>query len=565
MSSTIKCHYEVLSVPRDANNEDLKKAYRKLALKYHPDKNPDNVEEATREFRLVQQAYEVLSDPQERAWYDKHREAILRGGLGRGDKYEDNSLDVFQYFNSACYKGFGDDAEGFYAVYSKVFHTLAEEDYPFMEDKDSDYEIPEFGNSESSYEEVVQPFYDYWTSYCTAKSYVWEEKYDTREAPDRWTRRKMEAENKKQRDAAKKERNEEIRALVAYVRKRDKRVQAHRKRLEERAAEIARKTKEQQEKELLERKKRMENYQETGWSAMSALEDDLRQLEASVDEHFGGERDDDGGGEGVPGEGDDVPMEEEEEEDYYDDLFCIACNKAFKSDKAYANHEKSKKHKDLVAILKAHMEQEEEVLGEMADGIQLADDIDLNDSYTQDSKQKLSKKQKKKRKQQKQQQEEEEEDMGKLEGRLGDVDIGTEDTPDSSTASQKHKTKEKPSGDTSEECTASRVEGDVGGAPGEKEPSDVTPAGTSHTDSCHGDDSVTENTPTEESHPDRRKPSNSKPKEVFKCNVCGGQFGTRNKLFTHIKEQGHALRVTDSTEEPRERPGGKKNKKKGKR
>lgn len=44
------------------------------------DKNPDNVEEATAEFRLVQQAYEVLSDPQERAWYDKHREAILRGG-----------------------------------------------------------------------------------------------------------------------------------------------------------------------------------------------------------------------------------------------------------------------------------------------------------------------------------------------------------------------------------------------------------------------------------------------------------------------------------------------------
>ena len=45
------------------------------------DKNPDRAEECTREFHLIQQAYEVLIDPQERAWYDKHREAILRGGM----------------------------------------------------------------------------------------------------------------------------------------------------------------------------------------------------------------------------------------------------------------------------------------------------------------------------------------------------------------------------------------------------------------------------------------------------------------------------------------------------
>lgn len=47
-----------------------------------PDKNPDSREQATKEFLLVQQAYEVLVDPQERAWYDKHRESILRGGYG---------------------------------------------------------------------------------------------------------------------------------------------------------------------------------------------------------------------------------------------------------------------------------------------------------------------------------------------------------------------------------------------------------------------------------------------------------------------------------------------------
>lgn len=64
----------------------------------------------------------------------------------------------------------------------------------------------------------MKPFYDHWESYCTAKSYVWVEKYDTREAPDRRVRRLMEAENKKLRDAAKKERNEEIRVInLKYV------------------------------------------------------------------------------------------------------------------------------------------------------------------------------------------------------------------------------------------------------------------------------------------------------------------------------------------------------------
>lgn len=64
----MQCYYDLLEVDRNADDDTIKKNYRKLALKFHPDKNIDNEEEAKKLFQLIQQAYEVLSDPQERAW-----------------------------------------------------------------------------------------------------------------------------------------------------------------------------------------------------------------------------------------------------------------------------------------------------------------------------------------------------------------------------------------------------------------------------------------------------------------------------------------------------------------
>lgn len=66
------CYYEVLGVTRTATGPDIKKAYRKLALKWHPDKNPNNQEMAERRFKEISQAYEVLSDRQKKSVYDRY-------------------------------------------------------------------------------------------------------------------------------------------------------------------------------------------------------------------------------------------------------------------------------------------------------------------------------------------------------------------------------------------------------------------------------------------------------------------------------------------------------------
>lgn len=72
-----RCFYEVLGVERTATEKEIKKAYRKQALIWHPDKNAEKAEEATVKFKEIQEAYDILSDPHERAWYDSHREQVI--------------------------------------------------------------------------------------------------------------------------------------------------------------------------------------------------------------------------------------------------------------------------------------------------------------------------------------------------------------------------------------------------------------------------------------------------------------------------------------------------------
>ncbi|XP_021744924.1 dnaJ homolog subfamily B member 1-like [Chenopodium quinoa] len=74
-------YYKVLQVDRSAKDDDLKKAYRKLAMKWHPDKNPNNKKDAEAKFKQISEAYDVLSDPQKRAVYDQYGEEGLKGNV----------------------------------------------------------------------------------------------------------------------------------------------------------------------------------------------------------------------------------------------------------------------------------------------------------------------------------------------------------------------------------------------------------------------------------------------------------------------------------------------------
>ena len=95
-------YYEVLGLNRDASEEDIKKAYRKLAMKHHPDRNPDNPK-AEAQFKESKEAYEMLSDPAKRAAYDQHGHAAVDGsqgaaGFGMGgfaDAFGDIFGDIF--------------------------------------------------------------------------------------------------------------------------------------------------------------------------------------------------------------------------------------------------------------------------------------------------------------------------------------------------------------------------------------------------------------------------------------------------------------------------------------
>ncbi|KAI9743284.1 MAG: hypothetical protein M1818_003130 [Claussenomyces sp. TS43310] len=328
------CYYAVLGIDRLASDDEIKKAYRKKALKLHPDRNYGNVDSATEQFAEVQSAYQVLSDPQERAWYDAHRDAILRNDdMGAEDHFEDNirltsAGDIVQLiskFTSSI--PFTDAPNGFYGILCATFETLAKEENAACKWQGLEaVEFPNFGTASDSYDLVGKRFYSVWSGFSTAKTYSWKEVYKYAEAPDRRVRRLMEKENKRLREEGIKEFNDAIRSLVLFVRKRDPRYTPN-------------------NQSELDRQKMLKEA--AAAQAARARAANQAKIDGQLVPEWARTRE---------AENEEVFSESElSDEQHYE---CLTCGKTFKSERQYDSHEKSKKHMKAVQQLRQQMQRE---------------------------------------------------------------------------------------------------------------------------------------------------------------------------------------------------------------
>ena len=120
MSQKGKDYYGVLGVPESASQAEIKSAYRKLAVKYHPDKNPSNAKEAEAKFKEISEAYFVLSDAKKRAQYDQMRKFGSAGNFAGAQGFD--FQDFLRQFSGTS--GQGRSFHGRYSNFSDIFEGL---------------------------------------------------------------------------------------------------------------------------------------------------------------------------------------------------------------------------------------------------------------------------------------------------------------------------------------------------------------------------------------------------------------------------------------------------------
>ena len=331
MRSEVVCHEQ----SSDTNSRRIKKAYRKKALELHPDRNYGDIERATKLFAAVQAAYEVLSDKNERAWYDAHEGDILRGGEGGTEAHFEHDIRVttadditrmLRKFHGGT--DYSDSPSGFFGYLRDTFATLAREEEAAADWEGTDVmEYPSFGHKDDTYEDVAKPFYNIWAGFSTRKTFSWKDIYRYSEAPDRRVRRMMEKENKRLREEGVREFNDAVRTLVAFVRKRDPRYTPN--------------TQSQEERQKAQREAAAAQAARSKAAHGAKLREQVPEWATARDYE------------------DEEEDEQEEEEDIEEEHFeCVACRKTFKSEKQYDAHEISKKHKKAVHALRKKMQKE---------------------------------------------------------------------------------------------------------------------------------------------------------------------------------------------------------------
>ena len=313
------------------------------------------MEKSTKLFAEVQSAYEVLSDPQERAWYDSHRAAILRDEDESSGAHFENSVRVttaddlmkmFTRFNGRM--DFSDSPSGFYSSLRGTFELLAREEEIACEWADIDsIRYPSFGHADDGYEDVVRPFYNAWNGFATKKSFSWKDVYRYGEAPDRRVRRMMEKENKRFRDEGIREFNDTVRSLVAFVKKRDPRFKPNTQSEAERQKILRDAAAAQAARSRAANQVKLDGHVLAEWQQVrESAEGDASEEEEEMEEHFE----------------------------------CVVCSKTFKSEKQYEAHERSKKHTKAVQQLRRTMQMEDKTLkldGTLSSGVATPRDVDL--------------------------------------------------------------------------------------------------------------------------------------------------------------------------------------------
>ncbi|KAL4901837.1 hypothetical protein BDW74DRAFT_181549 [Aspergillus multicolor] len=334
-----KDYYELLEIEQNASSEDVKKAYRRKALELHPDRNFGNVEAATNLFAELQSAYEVLSDPHERSWYDSHRDAFLGEDGADEQSGMTTSADILKLFSKFSPRmEFSDASDGFYGGLRETFAQLAYEEETACRWEGIDLvKYPSFGFRN---DRDVRDFYAIWSSFSTKKSFSWKDAYRYAEAPDRRVRRMMEKENKRLREGAVREYNDAVRSLVAFVRKRDPRYKSYRDGLTQQREALRQSVAAQATRSRAANQARLRDHVLQDWAKSEEFEDDEAE---SSDE---GER---------------------------EHVECIACRKTFKSQNQFQAHERSKKHIKAVKQLRREMEMQHAEL-DLGSGLQQPDD-----------------------------------------------------------------------------------------------------------------------------------------------------------------------------------------------
>ncbi|KAH9925541.1 uncharacterized protein B0H18DRAFT_876978 [Fomitopsis serialis] len=582
-------YYALLEVDDNATADEIRRSFRRLALIHHPDKNPDNIDDATKRFATLQQAYEVLSDDQERAWYDSHR-ASLAPEPDAGSVFEDikrgtppprardRGLTVrhlAQFFDASIYTGYDDGPNSFFTIYRNLFDRLVHDERQYA---DASSQYPAFGDatwpwvpaSKDSKDRATRTFYNSWMNFVTAKDFAWADAWNVNEAPDRRVRRLMERDNKKARDDARKEYNDTVRSLATFLRKRDPRYKAH---LAAQAAAAS----------------------STASTPKGARTPTTRPAPPSSQAEFVAQD-----WQKAQKISDAEDLEWAAAENEQEEWECVACGKTFRSEAAWTSHERSRKHLKAVEDLRKRMREESEELGlgevdeedeeergsdeeyetyedppetpiipseageivdEPAEAPALDADSGEEDQESENSTERATKGSRA--------------TSPGTEGGPPHGDGETNVTQPTSKAKTKGKQPRAPSPEVltkSRRRAKARNEPASAAASASGPPSVLTAEPEDHTPHEAAESTSTPTPQPELSKRDKRRAREAAkaaraetvgPVTAKECNICKSEFDSRTKLFAHIKTTGHAAATPAQADEGR--GGGTKKGKKGKK